>query len=259
MTSNNQYPSIHVIGIGGVPEINTGDCLGHMLSNAAQNQGTPLQENDILVVTQKVISKSEGRVVSLKSVTPSKYARQIAADSGKNPCLVELILRESRSIVRMDPARGVIITETNHGFICANAGIDSSNIGDDDKVSLLPKNPDRSAHKIRRQVRNSSAGPNLAVIISDTFGRAWREGHVNFAIGIAGMSAYIDYRNTPDFFGHTLSSTTIAVADELAATAELATGKILNVPAVIIRGFTYVEAQSQMKSLIRHHSEDLFR
>ena len=148
MSGKRQYPSIHVIGIAGVPEIGMGDRLGDILSKAAQKQATPLQENDVLVVTQKVISKSEGQVVSLKSVTPSKYARQIAADSGKNPCLVELILRESRSIIRMDSKRGVIITETNHGFICANAGIDSSNIGDDDRVSLLPKNPDMSAKRL---------------------------------------------------------------------------------------------------------------
>ena len=169
------------------------------------------------------------------------------------------MLRESRAIVRMDTGRGIMITETQHGFVCANAGIDSSNVAGDDYVSLLPEYPDESARRIRNGVLAASGGASVAIIISDTFGRAWREGHVNFAIGVAGMHAFQDYRGTPDAFGMTLKVTTIAVADELAAAAELVTAKAINVPVAIVRGYRSPEGPDGTESLIRDPDRDLFR
>ena len=194
------YPSINAVGITGLPEIHDGDNLGRMIAEAAQNQGTPLIEGDILVVTQKIVSKAEGMLVSLDTVTPSQFAREYAENADRDPRLIELVLRESKSIVRMDQDRGVLITETKHGFICANAGIDQSNIPDEDVVCLLPIDPDASARRISAEI-NAVTGVAPPIIISDTFGRAWREGHVNFAIGVAGMDPLKDYRGTDDANG----------------------------------------------------------
>ena len=252
-------PAVQVIGLTGIPEIEAGDQLADIIVAAAKRQGTPLDTGDILVVTQKVVSKAEGRVVDLRDVTPSPFACQIAEESGRDARLVELVLRESRAIVRMDTGRGIMITETQHGFVCANAGIDSSNVAGDDYVSLLPEYPDESARRIRNGVLAASGGASVAIIISDTFGRAWREGHVNFAIGVAGMHAFQDYRGTPDAFGMTLKVTTIAVADELAAAAELVTAKAINVPVAIVRGYRSPEGPDGTESLIRNPDRDLFR
>ena len=252
-------PSVQVIGLTGIPEIETGDKLAEIIVAAANRQGTPVESGDVLVVTQKIVSKAEGRVVDLRDVEPSPFARQIADESGRDARLVELVLRESRAIVRMDMRRGIMITETKHGFICANAGIDSSNVAGDDYVSLLPEDPDESARGIMRAVHAASGGASVAVIISDTFGRAWREGHVNFAIGVAGMHAFHDYRGTLDVFGFTLKVTTLAVADELASSAELVTGKALGVPLAIVRGYRVPEGPDGAQSLLRHPDKDLFR
>ena len=251
-------PRVEVIGITGIPEIVAGDRLGEIIVEATRQQDTPIEPGDILVVTQKVVSKSEGRVVDLNDVEPSASAVQLAGETGKDPRLVELMLDESRSIVRVDADRGIIITETRHGFVCANAGIDSSNVPGDDLVCLLPKEPDESADSIREQVLAAS-GVAVAVIISDTFGRAWREGHVNFAIGISGMDPMKDYRGLPDAYGTILKVTTIAVADELAAAAELATGKSIHVPAALVKGYEYSKGAEGVQSLLRERSRDLFR
>ena len=252
-------PAVQVIGLTGIPEIEAGDQLADLIVAAAKRQGTPLESGDILVVTQKVVSKAEGRVVDLRDVKPSPYACQIADESGRDARLVELVLRESRAIVRMDMLRGIMIMETKHGFICANAGIDSSNVAGDDYVCLLPEYPDESARRIRSAILAATGQASVAVIISDTFGRAWREGHVNFAIGVAGMHAFQDYRGTPDAFGRTLKVTTMAVADELAAAAELVTAKAINVPVAIVRGYRSPDGPDGVQSLLRDPDRDLFR
>ena len=251
-------PSIQIIGVTGVPEIRPGDRLGEIISTAARTQGTPLQTSDILVVTQKVVSKAEGRTVDLATVKPSPRAHQLAAPSGRDPRVVELVLRESRSIVRTDLGRGILITETRHGFVCANAGIDASNVPGADTVALLPEDPDRSARAIASEIAASS-GPTVAVIVSDTFGRAWREGHVDLAIGVAGIDPFRDYRGTPDAQGMVLKVTSIAAADELAAAAEMVTGKVAQVPAAIVRGYPYNRGAGGVSGLIRPAETDLFR
>ena len=236
-----------------------GDPLGALIAGAAAQQGTPLQHGDALVVTQKIVSKSEGRVVDLRTVTPSSFASSWADRVGRDPRLVELVLRESRSVVRMDETRGILITETHHGFVCANSGIDTSNVPGDEMVALLPVDSDESARAIREDIRAHAAGAEVAVIISDTFGRAWRDGHVDFAIGCAGISAIKDYKGTPDAHGMILKVTAIAVADELAAAAELVTAKAIGVPVAIIRGYEYDAAPDGVAPLIRDSSRDLFR
>ena len=252
-------PAVQVIGVTGIPEVTAGDRLGEVIVAAAERQRTAIESGDILVVTQKIVSKSEGRIVDLNTVEPSAFACQLARESGKDPRLVELVLRESRAIVRMDVERGVIITETKHGFVCANAGIDTSNVPGESVVSLLPEDPDESARRIQEQVHSAMPGVGVAVIISDTFGRAWREGHVNFAIGVAGMSAIKDYRGTPDAYGATLKVTNMAVADELASAAELVTAKAIHVPVAIVRGYQYHQGPDGIQALLRDRSRDLFR
>ena len=254
-----EYPSFQTIGVTGLPEIGPGDNLGYLISDAAREQGTPVTNGDILVVTQKIVSKAEGRVVSLDGVDPSEFARSFAQGAGRDPRLIELVLRESRAIVRMDPSRGVLITETWHGFVCANAGIDQSNVPGDDVVCLLPVDSRRVGATHTRGGRRAKSGVAPPVIISDTFGRAWREGHVNFAIGIAGMDPMTDYRGTLDAQSRVLHVTTIAVADELAATAEMVTAKAINVPVAIIRGLPYAAAEGSVAALIRERARDMFR
>ena len=253
-----EIPRIEVMGVAGIPEMRHGDRLGEIIAHASASQGTPIMDGDILVVTQKAVSKVEGRLVSLSTVEPSHLALQMGTDNGRDPRLVELILRESRAIVRVDPTRGIIISETRHGFVCANAGIDTSNVPED-VVSLLPIDPDASARKIREELRREGGGITVAVIISDTFGRAWREGHTNFAIGVAGMDPIKDYRGAHDTFGKVLKVTRVAVADELASTAELVMAKSAQIPAAIIRGYPYSPAPGGYGALIRDRSNDLFR
>ena len=218
---------LRVVGIANIPEVKTGDDLAGLIAEAAKGQNTPIQDHDILVVCQKVVSKAEGRVVRLKDVTPSPMAIQISEGQVRDPRHTEVILRESARIVRMD--RGHIISETHHGFVCANAGVDASNVPGEDNVALLPVDPDTSAEGIRRRIEEK-LGKDVAVIISDTFGRPWREGAVNVAIGVAGMDPVQDYRGKQDAYGRTMKTTVIAVADELAAAAELVTGKLKGVP-----------------------------
>ena len=252
-------PRIEVIGVTGIPEVQPGDQLGEIIARASARQGTPIEDGDILLLTQKIVSKSEGRLVHLSTVEPSTFARQVAGQCGRDPRLIELVLRESHAIVRMDPARGLIISETRHGFVCANAGIDTSNVPGDGVVSLLPEDPDLSAHEIRDQLCRAAHADTVAVIITDTFGRAWREGHTNFAIGVAGIDPIVDYRGTNDALGNVLKVTRIAVADELASTAELVMGKATGVPVALVRGYPYSPAPGGNRPLIRDRSADLFR
>jgi coenzyme F420-0:L-glutamate ligase/coenzyme F420-1:gamma-L-glutamate ligase len=254
-----KVPRIEVTGVTGIPEVRPGDQLGRMIVDAARNQETPVENGDVLIVTQKIVSKAENMLVDLNTIEPSRFARSFAEPTGKDARLVELVLRESRAIVRMDPDRGIIISETRHGFVCANAGIDASNIPGDDQVCLLPVNPDASAQAIREKIREETGGADVAVIISDTFGRAWREGHVNFAIGVAGINPILDYRGTIDASGKMLHVTSIAIADELASTAELVTAKSINVPVAIVRGYDYPRDEYGTGILIRDRSRDFFR
>ena len=255
----NHAPRIEVISITGIPEITGGESLGKLIADAAHNQGTPLQSGDVLVVTQKIVSKAEHRLFDLNDIQPSPLAVNFAAETQKDARLVELVLRESRGVVRMDSERGIIISETRHGFVCANAGIDNSNVPGDEIVCLLPEDSDRSARAIRDEIRRITRA-DVAIVISDTFGRAWRDGHANIAIGVAGMNPVKDYRGTEDVNGMVLKVTTIAAADELAAAAELAMAKAIQVPVALIRGYDYEPMEhATIAPLIRERSKDMFR
>lgn len=245
------------MGVTGIPLIEKGDDLGKIISDATESQGIRIKDGDVIVVTQKIVSKAEGRVLSLKEIEPSLFAWQIATKMNKDPRHIEVILRETNRIVKMKD--GHLIMETKHGFVCANAGVDRSNIKDDeDYVSLLPEDPDESARKIRDRIQEITK-KNTAVIITDTWGRPWRLGHVDFAIGLAGMNPFKDYRGEVDMFGYVLRVTNIAVADELASAAELAKGKSKGIPVVIIRGYNYPKERPSAKDIVRPIEKDLFR
>jgi len=248
-------PRYEVIGITGLGEIRPGDDLAALLIEAAARQATPLRPRDVLVVGQKVVSKAEGRLCRLSDVTPSPAARGLAATLERDPRLVEVILRESRRVVRMD--RGVLITETHHGWVCANAGVDRSNVGPDE-VSLLPEDPDRSARLLRDAIRER-LGLEVGVIVADTFGRPWREGLTNVAIGVAGLAPLRSYLGERDPAGRPLEATVLAVADEIAAAAELVMGKLARVPAAIVRGVAWTPSEVGAKPLRREPARDLFR
>jgi coenzyme F420-0:L-glutamate ligase/coenzyme F420-1:gamma-L-glutamate ligase len=239
-----------------MPLVKPGDKIGDQIVEAAKTQSIQIQPGDVIVVAQKIVSKAEGNVLDLSTVQPSSLAETIAKTSGKDPRHVEVILRESTSIVRMHGAH--LIVETPHGFVCANAGVDRSNVGKNDSVVLLPVDPDKSAKMIRHRIMELT-GANVGVIVSDTFGRAWRNGQVNVAIGVAGLSPMVDYRGTSDMFGNQLNVTQIAIADELASAAELVMRKSDRVPVAIIRGVRYVKEDGSIKPLIRPKEEDLFR
>ncbi|MEO8456796.1 MAG: coenzyme F420-0:L-glutamate ligase [Chloroflexota bacterium] len=247
--------SIQIIPLRGVPEVAEGDDVAKMIVDAAGEE-PGIRTGDVLVITQKVVSKSEGRVVRLDSVTPSAEALRLAIETEKDPRLVELILRESNGIVRQ---RGpILITETRHGFVCANAGIDASNVGPEGAVCLLPVDPDRSARALRAAIGRAT-GIDVAVIISDTFGRAWREGHTNVAVGVAGMWPFADYVGQTDAFGYELRVSTLAVADELAGAAELVQNKLDAVPVAIVRGYPYPKGDGTAHGMVRPKENDLFR
>ena len=247
---------ICIYGLEGIPEVKPGDDLAKLIVEAAERSGVGVMDDDVIVVSQKIVSKAENRLVRLRDVTPSSFALNLAEAEGKDPRLVELILREAKRIVKVK--NGHIIAETRHGFVCANSGVDKSNIPGDDTVSLLPIDPDASAKRIRDRIKEIK-GVDVAVIISDTFGRAWRIGQVNFAVGVAGMKPTIDYRSLNDPYGYTLKVTAIAVADELAAAAELVMGKLSRIPVAVIRGFKPIRGEGSAKELVRPIEEDLFR
>lgn len=252
---------IRIIPITGIGEIAPGSDLGLLIYEAIQAQHLSLQQGDILVVTQKIVSKAEGRVAKLAEIEPSEFAHMAAQASGKDPRQIEAVLRESKRIVRMD--HGVLITETHQGFICANAGIDESNVsGKAGEVTLLPIDSDRSASALRARLQELSgegSGFELALIISDTWGRPWRNGQVNMAIGAAGLEPLSDYRGQLDPYGYELHASVIAVADELAAAAELVMGKIDRVPVALIRGYAYMSGTSTAQTLLRDPATDMFR
>jgi len=244
-----------VIGVQGLPEISRGADLATLIVEAARRQDTPLSDGDLLVISQKIVSKTEGRVVRLSQVTPSARALAVAEAIGRDPRLVEVILGESRRIVRQD--KGVLIVETHHGWVCANAGVDQSNV-DADTACLLPEDSDRSAAGLRERLR-ALTGHDLAIVVADTFGRPWREGLVNVAVGLAGFQPIVSYLGKEDPAGHVLQATILALADELASAAEPVMGKLDRIPVVIIRGLDWERGDGTSRALMRDPARDLFR
>ncbi len=248
--------------LSNIPLIRRDDPLADILVKALHESAITLQNGDILVLAQKIVSKAEGRIVDLTTVTPGERAEKLAVQIDKDPRIVELILQESRSILRSRP--GTVIVEHKLGFICANAGIDHSNVsgnGDnkEESVLLLPENPDRSAHDLREKIK-SLTGIQLGILIIDSHGRAWRNGTVGITIGISGLPGLVDLRGEPDLFGYTLRITQVGVADELAAAASLVMGQAAEgTPAVHVRGFPYELRDGSLSELIRPSDEDLFR
>jgi coenzyme F420-0:L-glutamate ligase/coenzyme F420-1:gamma-L-glutamate ligase len=246
---------LRIVRIPGLPEVSAGANLGALIADAFAAARLEAAAGDVFVVAQKIVSKAEGAIVALAEVTPSPMALAWAAEHGRDAAVIEVVLRESRRIVRMD--RGVIISETRHGFICANAGVDASNVPQG-YVTLLPRDCDASAARLRSDLEQRLGVP-LAVIVSDTFGRPWREGVVNVAIGVSGLSPLHDFRGQHDRFGRQLQSTIVAVADELAGAAELVMGKIDGCPVVVVRGAAEWRGGGSGADLRRHPSTDLFR
>lgn len=249
--------TISITPLGGLPLIRPGDDLAALLLDAVAGARLAPAEGDVLVLCQKVVSKAENRLVDLATVIPSAFAAQIAAATqGKDPRVIEVILRETRRIVRMD--NGNLIVETGPGWVCANAGVDESNSGADGVVVLLPVDPDASARRIAAAVQ-ARTGQRLAVIITDTFGRPWRQGLVDFALGVAGMPALLDLRGSADLDGRELHHTVNAQADALAAAAGLVMRKGAGIPAALVRGYPFTPAAGSGRDLIREKQFDLFR
>ena len=254
--------SLRIWGLRGMPEIQPGDdlcrlvCASLMKRAGTISEGAPvISPATIFVVAQKIVSKAEGRIVQLEGIEPSAQASDWAAEYHKDARVVEVVLREARRIVRMD--RGILIAETRHGFICANAGVDTSNTPTG-TVTLLPEDPDRSARQLQSELEGRLGVP-LGVVISDTFGRPWRQGLTNIALGVSGFSPLIDYRGQTDTFGRTLQATVLAVADELSGAAELVMGKTRGIPVALIEGFHPSPGPGSARQLIRPPEEDLFR
>jgi coenzyme F420-0:L-glutamate ligase/coenzyme F420-1:gamma-L-glutamate ligase len=248
---------VQVIGVTGLPTIKKGDDLAKMVCETTERHGNPIQNGDIIVITHVVVSRAEGNIVNLENVIPSDFAKTFAKRFNKDPNLIEVILRESRSIVRMGD--GKLITETKHGLVCANSGVDSSNVPGKRNVALLPKNPDISAQKIRRKIRKLT-GKDVAIIISDTHGRPLRKGEINIALGVAGINPIRDRRKEKDLFEYTLKTKRTAIADELSSAAELVIGQAdEGIPVAIIRGYTYPKSErAKATDLIRPREKDLF-
>ena len=246
---------VTIYPISGLPEIEKDAPLASLVLDAIRAAGLELVEADVVVVTQKIVSKAEGRVVDLRTVQPSTRAKEIAEHISYDPRHVEIILRESVRIVREAPR--VLIAETPHGFVCANAGVDRSNTGGEELAVLLPVDPDQSARQLANEFSHSS-GRRIGVVISDSFGRPWREGQVNVAIGAAGITVMRDYRGKRDSDGYQLQGTELAVADELAAAAELVMGKLDRVPVALVRGADLV-GDGSVRRLLRDPATDLFR
>lgn len=247
---------MQVVGIGGLPEIELGTDLGAAIADAAIAAGTPLVDGDVLVVTSKIVSKAEGRTVELSDVEPSPFAEEWSKQWDKDAAVTEIVLRESKRIVRqLGP---ILITETHHGFVCANSGVDQSSSGAHGRAVLLPVDPDASARAIRQRLLG--LGVDVAVIISDTFGRAWREGQTDIAIGIAGMQPILSYIGEVDPHGHEFKVQALCVADELAGAAELVKGNLSRVPVAVVRGYPWErDDEATLAPVLRDQSRDLFR
>jgi coenzyme F420-0:L-glutamate ligase/coenzyme F420-1:gamma-L-glutamate ligase len=248
--------SLTVTAVDGLPEIHPGDDLARLIADAVRAQGETLRGGDVVAVAQKIVSKAEGRIVPLAEVVPSARALAMAAESGKDARQLEVVLSESAKIVRWK--HGVLISETKHGFVCANAGVDRSNAGAPDTVILLPVDPDASAARLREALQGLTSA-TVAVVITDTFGRAWREGHMNVAIGIAGLPALKRYMGQHDPDDYELRVTEIAVADEVAAASELIMGKLDRCPVAIVRGLVISDPAETARDYVRPADKDLFR
>jgi coenzyme F420-0:L-glutamate ligase/coenzyme F420-1:gamma-L-glutamate ligase len=249
--------TVQVIPVTGIPIIKEGDKLAKLICEAADNQKTPIQDGDVIVITHVVAARAEGATVNLDTVQPSPFAQHIAQKTDKDPALVEVVLREAESIIRM--RNGSIITLTKHGLICANSGVDKSNVPGDHTVALLPKDSDYSAKQIRQEIKQQT-GKTVAVIISDTHGRPLRDGEINIAIGVAGIAPLRDRRGEEDLFGYTLRIKRTAVADELASAAELVIGQAKEaIPVAIIRGYTYQPSEeATLKDMLRPLEKEFF-
>jgi coenzyme F420-0:L-glutamate ligase/coenzyme F420-1:gamma-L-glutamate ligase len=247
---------LELIALDGIGEVVPGDDLSAIIATAAAGTATTLTDDDVVVVTQKIVSKAEGRLVDLATVEPSDFARAWADRWDRDARQVEVVLRESASIVRMAPG-GLIISRTRHGLVCANAGVDVSNVGAGEVAALLPEDPDASARGIRDGLR-ARTGANPAVIISDSFGRPWRNGIVNVAIGSAGIESLLDLRGEPDVAGRPMRATIIAVADQLASAADLAGGKVDQRPVVVVRGYAWRPSEAGASVLVMGPDRDLF-
>src|SRR6516164_6077255 len=247
---------LHAFPVGGIGEIRPGDSLAEVILTALERQKRPLLAGDILVVTHKVVSKAEGHVVSLSNVRPSRQARRWARGYGYDPRVVELALAESKRMVRK--RQGVLITETQHGLVCANSGVDLSNVDGGSSAALLPPDPDRSASVLHKGIKKKT-GLHIPVIITDSFGRPWREGLTEVAIGVAGMRVFHDFCGRRDPYGYRLHTTLEAVADELACGSGLACGKLSRCPVCVVRGFAYQRGRGQATDIIRPATRDLFR
>jgi coenzyme F420-0:L-glutamate ligase/coenzyme F420-1:gamma-L-glutamate ligase len=256
LTTSPAAAAITVLPVFGIGEIEANTDLAGVLQAALLAQATPLRDGDILVVTQKIVSKAEGCLVKLEDVQPSALATQWATLWDKDARVVELVLRHSRRIVRMD--RGIIISETFHGLVCANAGIDLSNVGGD-RATLLPPDPDASAERLRAALSAANGGARIGIVITDTHGRAWREGQINLAIGVAGVEAVRHFEGQLDPTGYELRVTQLATADELASAAELVMGKVDRVPAALVRGLDRALGEGSARELVRPAANDMFR
>jgi coenzyme F420-0:L-glutamate ligase/coenzyme F420-1:gamma-L-glutamate ligase len=250
--------AIQVIAVEGLPLIKSGDNLGKLIIEATKKQNTPIQEKDVIIITHVVVSKAEGNVINLDTVKPSERAKEIAQKTNKDPAMVEVILQKTRDIVRI--GENSIIAETNSGIICANAGVDRSNVSGDRNVVPLPENPNSSAQNIRQEIKRLT-GVDVAVIVSDTHGRPFRMGEINVAVGVAGLKPIRDRRGEKDLFGYVLRIKQTAIADELSSAAELVIGQASEgIPAAIIRGYDYkADENGSAGNLTRPKEKDLFR
>jgi coenzyme F420-0:L-glutamate ligase / coenzyme F420-1:gamma-L-glutamate ligase len=242
---------IEIVALSNVPEVRCGDDLAALIRDGAKKEHQPIDRSVVLAVAQKIVSKAEGAMADLREIQPSALAQSWASEWGRDPRLVELILSQSRRILKMD--RGVLIAETRLGHVCANAGVDQSNVEGDDFATVLPKDPDASAVRLRKEL---GCG---AVIVTDTFGRPWREGLVDVAIGVAGLAPLEDYRGSLDRRGRKLTGTIVAVADQLAAATGILMRKPVGCPVVLLRGFDWKAAEGSARALIRDREQDLFR
>ena len=247
---------LSIFGVPGLPEIEQGADLAQMIVDASRDAGTPLSDGDVVVITSKIVSKAEGRTVDLDDIAPSEFATEYAGKWEKDPRIVELVLRESNRVVRQ--VGPVMITETKHGFVCANSGVDQSSSGGHGRAVMLPEDPDGSATGFR--ARFKELGVDAVVLISDTFGRPWREGQTDIAIGLAGMDPLVSYIGQVDPHGHEFKVQVVCAADELAGAAELMKGNTSRIPVAVVRGWSWEpDETASMKSVIREPERDVFR
>jgi len=255
LSARQQQGEVRIISVRGMPDVRPGDSLAELVMTTLRAQALAFETGDILVLKHKIVSKAEGRIVRLDSVKPSRRALASARKNHLDARVIELALREAKRVLR---DKHVLITETQHGLVCANSGVDVSNVDGGESAVLLPIDPDASAARVHRRLKKLT-GLHIPVIISDSFGRAWRQGLCDVAIGIAGMRPMLDYRGSRDDYGYQLHATEHAVADELAAMAGLVSGKTARVPACIIRGYSYARGAGAARQVVRPAEKDLFR